>query len=641
MSARPETVARLYDLMPRVYRTRDAGQLEQLIEVIAGQIDVLEESLDQFYDDQFVETAAAWAVPYLGDLIGYRPLSGPFGSPRAEVANTIAYRRRKGTAAMLEQLAFDVTGWKARAVEFFERLAATQYMNHIRPGKGGTPDLRHPAQLEWIGTAFDDYAHTAEVRRIATRAGRYNIHNVGIFLWRVEAVELTRSPLVPDTGSQRRFRFHPLGIDSRLYGAPRTEDEIAHLATQLDVPLPLTRRWLKAHQDAYYGKDRSLLVGLLGAATPGKVRFCDLSDVPGDWAHAPAPGSGEIAIDPVLGRVYFPDPVTGSVRAVANYHYGTAMRIGGGGYDRSPSAADGPVVADPDLQTALDQVKSGGAVEIEDNGRYAQTPVITTDDAKTVVLRAADRHRPLLAAAGPIELKPGKDGAVVLDGLMISGGPLVLKDTGDIAVRKVILKHCTLVPGLTRTLANEPGTPAAASLIIEHPFAVVEIDRCVTGPITAVEGATVAVRDSVVEAAAVADTALAVAALKLDESTVVGAIEAVRVDISNSIVLGTVTASRRQEGCVRFSFITEESLTPQKYRCVFQPPPDFTSLRFAEPGYAQLRATTADEIRRGADNESEMGVGNHLYAPQREANLLARLDEYLRFGLEAGIFYAS
>ena len=641
MSARRETVERLYDLLPRMYRTRDPGQLKHLIEVIASQIDVLEEGLDQFYDDQFVETAAEWVVPYIGDLIGYRPLAGPFGSPRAEVANTIAYRRRKGTTSMLEQLAFDVTGWKARAVEFFERLTATQYMNHVRHGKDGTPDLRHPSLLEWVGTPFDDYAHTAQVRRIATRAGRYNIHYVGIFLWRVEAVELSRSPLVPDAGSQRRFRFHPLGIDSRLFGTPRTEEEITHIATQLDVPLPLTRRWLKMHQDVYYGKDRSLLVGLLGAATPGKVRICDLSDVVGDWAHAPAPGSGEIAIDPVLGRVYFPDAITGSVRAISTFHYGSAMRIGGGGYDRSPYVTDGPVVSDPDLQTALDQVKTGGTVEIEDNGRYAQTPSITATDDKTVVLRAADRHRPVIAATGPIELRPGTNGTIVLDGLMISGGPVVLKNTGDIKVRKVILKHCMLVPGLTRTTDNKPASPVAPSLIIEHPFAVVELERCVTGPITAVGGATVSVKDSVVSASAVDGTACSAAALKLDESTVIGEIEAVRVDISNSIVLGKVTAERRQEGCVRFSYITEDSLTPQKYRCVSTAPPDFTSLQFADPGYCQLRTSTVGEIRRGADNESEMGVGNHLFAPQREANLLVRLDEYLRFGLEAGIFYAT
>ena len=36
-----------------------------------------------------------------------------------------------------------------------------------------------------------------------------------------------------------------------------------------------------------------------------------------------------------------------------------------------------------------------------------------------------------------------------------------------------------------------------------------------------------------------------------------------------------------------------------------------------------------------------MGVTRSLYQPQREANLRLRLDEYLRFGLAAGIFDAT
>jgi hypothetical protein len=36
-----------------------------------------------------------------------------------------------------------------------------------------------------------------------------------------------------------------------------------------------------------------------------------------------------------------------------------------------------------------------------------------------------------------------------------------------------------------------------------------------------------------------------------------------------------------------------------------------------------------------------MGVFHDLYQPQRESHLRTRLDEYLRFGLEAGILYAS
>ena len=36
-----------------------------------------------------------------------------------------------------------------------------------------------------------------------------------------------------------------------------------------------------------------------------------------------------------------------------------------------------------------------------------------------------------------------------------------------------------------------------------------------------------------------------------------------------------------------------------------------------------------------------MGAFHHLFAPQRETNVTVRLEEYLRFGLEAGILYAS
>ena len=69
--------------------------------------------------------------------------------------------------------------------------------------------------------------------------------------------------------------------------------------------------------------------------------------------------------------------------------------------------------------------------------------------------------------------------------------------------------------------------------------------------------------------------------------------------------------------------------------------PAFTSLRYGDAGYCQLADRCRDEIQAGADDESEMGALHHLYQHQREANLRIRLDEYLRFGLQAGIFHAS
>src|SRR5688572_1065886 len=129
---------RLYALLPSIYRVRDAQQgepLKALLAVIAEQVAVLEEDLAQLYDDQFIETCSEWAAPYIGDLVGAR---GIFSSPeaqisqRAYVGNTVAYRRRKGTATALEQMAYDVTRWNAHVVEYFQRLATTQYLNHLR-----------------------------------------------------------------------------------------------------------------------------------------------------------------------------------------------------------------------------------------------------------------------------------------------------------------------------------------------------------------------------------------------------------------------------------------------------------------------------------------------------------------------------
>ena len=87
-------------------------------------------------------------------------------------------------------------------------------------------------------------------------------------------------------------------------------------------------------------------------------------------------------------------------------------------------------------------------------------------------------------------------------------------------------------------------------------------------------------------------------------------------------------------------------LTPRRFQC--QPDaanpallPHFTSLRFGDSGYCQLRASTSRLIREGGEDGSEMGVTHALFQPQRETNLRIRLDEYLRFGLRAGLFYAT
>src|SRR5262249_53263853 len=151
---------------------------------------------------------------------------------------TIALRRRKGTLAMLEQLAFDVTGWRARAVEFFQLLGTTQYMNHLRPRNRATLDLRDGLALERIDGPFSPPAPTLEVRRIRNGRGRYNVPNIGIFLWRLDAQRRGPSPATRDPADVTglRFRFSALGDDAPLHTRPATETSITHLAEPLNVP---------------------------------------------------------------------------------------------------------------------------------------------------------------------------------------------------------------------------------------------------------------------------------------------------------------------------------------------------------------------------------------------------------------------
>lgn len=707
------TAERLYQLLPSVHRLRDAQQghaLRDLVSLLAREFEVLEEDVEQLHDDQFIETCADWVVPYLGDLIGYRPLHGVVprvASSQAEVAHTIGYRRRKGTVAMLEQLARDVTGWPARAVEFFEQLAATQYMNHTRLHAQATADLRSLPRMLGAQGAFDTLAHTAEMRRPETGAGRYNIPNIGIFLWRLQAMAVSQVPLVAADAGGQRFRLDPLGADMPLFRKPLAEVEVTHVAEPANVPAPLRIRELAlqfhAAQDTTevrmqtpdYGSDTSFVLLREGGVVPinrsagpnqpaiPELRIADLRDVLDGggnvvgWAHEASVQGREVFIDPERGRV-----LLGSERAaehaaspfMASFHRGFSRDMAGGEYERTPAGetlASVTVQGGADFQATLDDARGGGRVLVADSLPYAFTPAFGVDGVTAagepgleVVVAAANGARPVIRAAGPVALDIGARGRLVLEGLVIAGGPLVLAAAADDEPRELVLRHCTLVPGLALNGDGSAVSPGATSLRIEHAFARVTLEDCITGPVRLHDDATLNAQGCIVDAGADDGVALdGVAAaepageLVLQACTVVGQVHTRLMRLASNCLFvsrlagadpwpAPVWAERRQEGCVRFSFVPEGSLVPRRHRCLPDGAhpgvlPHFTSLRYGDPGYAQLRTATDAALREGADDGSEMGAMHVLHQPQREVNLRLRLDEYLRFGLHAGFFYVT
>src|SRR5262249_418196 len=464
---------RLYALLPAVYRVRDAalappggdGPLKALLRVLAGQVAVVEENLEQFYDDQFVETCAPWVLPYLGDLLGVTGLSGAAKtavSPRAEVAHTIAYRRRKGTAAGLEQLARDVTGWPARAAGFSQVLPTPQSATPVRPESRAFPDVRNAGRLEFLGGPFEkiepatppppdctaagkkrgtrplyragDLTHNVDVRRIGSGRGRYNIPNVGIFLWRLRAYPLTRSPAVPgQPGDKRRLLFSPPGVAPPLFSLPQTETNFSTLARRVNVPAPLSTRFLAGNLADYYGP--SLRVEIAAAdrtkdpdpVPVTDVCVCDLSDVTDNagnvtgWAHPPTKG---VAIDPERGRLAFAADQDPDQRPVlVTFHAGCSADVGGGEDERSQSFQGGltpvggganPPPAPPPTPTPMqDGVNpppaEGGVVEVRDSGRYAEDLDLSTTKRRRLELRAANKHRPVLVLTNLLKITGDPD----------------------------------------------------------------------------------------------------------------------------------------------------------------------------------------------------------------------------------------
>ncbi|HVP50442.1 MAG TPA: hypothetical protein VMT56_04385 [Candidatus Bathyarchaeia archaeon] len=665
------------------------GPLKALISIIAEQIEVLENSLLQAYDDQFIETCQQWVVPYIGDLVAVSGLhefpNAPF-SNRAFVADTLALRRRKGTVCVLEQLARDVSGWPANAVEYFQRLATTQYMNHVRMDELAISDIRG-ANQQLLNTPFDNYARTLEVRNIEPLRGKYNIPNIGIFLWRIGANTVTHAPAFQVDA--RRFLFDAIGRDMQLYTRPQTETEITQISGPLNVPMPISRLMLNYGITDYYGvapnaAERSILIEFATPNTspPIGISACDLSDMKDSmghvigWAHQP---KNTIGIDPKLGRIAFPSSLPAPSEVYVNYLYGFSAPMGGGEYGRQLDTDADVTIHIPDdaatIQDALSSAvgrltgeNSSAIIEIKNNEYYFETPSLRVPDGKSIELRAAAGKRPVLALSGDMLVTGGFESSFTVNGLLITGTIVVpAKDAkgNDNQVHQIRISHCTLVPSTVPKIATAPMQHAGPRLLIKAANTQVVVDHSITGSLRATDECSVALCNSIIDALAANEVAYAGldsfsagGPVTMQNCTVIGKVHALRLDlVSNAIFVaevapmdgwvGPVLADQVQQGCVRFSYVPPGSQVPRRYRChpsksdTTLVRPAFTSLRFGDAAYCQLAAHSGSEILEGADDQAEMGAFHDLYEPQRVANLRGTLQEYLRFGLQAGIFFAS
>jgi hypothetical protein len=717
----------IYSLLPAVVRMRDAaegGPLQALFQVLEEQHGIVRENVWRLYEDQFIETCAPWVIPYIGELIGFDPVyTTPLVSPdsRAEVANTIGYRRRKGTLVALEQVTADVSGRTTIAVEEFKRLVTTLSLRDVGAKRDGTADLRHGWKLTDQDGPFTRLNRTIDVRNITPRAvpaispdptpldialhgpGRFNIQDVAVWMWRWQAFQVTKATAVALGGGG--YFFSAFGAPIPLFQpAPPESAPFTRLTSESVVPEPIDLRRFHCRPGDFYPGAFELFAD--GEAVPlGQIIAANLT--PGPDGSVCTPPKGKIAVDPHCGRIQYGPGLALPKVLLVNYNYGAPAAIGGGPYDRTASILTPAAQPNADFSNAENPfqaivpstkyptLKAAVAAWNKLPANCAGTIGLTNFETLSVDLVGADAIRipsqsvlliasATATAAGALEWNnacatlegdieifapapilgpddiPLTTGQVQISGVWQNGRLLL---TG--AEANVQIADSTLTPGVRRNPHGQAEQPDEASVIGSGDALAtnLSLNRVVCGPIALNAASSARILSSIIDAGdryAVAfsgpDKSSPGASLHIEETTIIGRVWTKTLRLASNTLfiaklgaydpwLASVWSERVQTGCVRFSWLPSDAITPGAYECL--PPnaasqpalePKFISLTFGDPSYCLLSGDVATAIWKGADNGSQIGAYYQIQETEAVANIAIRSEEYLPANLQRGVF---
>ena len=265
---------RIWRLIPGIYRDEDAksrtpGALRAFVEVLAAQAAAERRNVDRLWADSGITDCDDWVIPYIADLLGTRLISEQnTAGRRADVANTIKYRRRAGTRALLSMLADDIAGWDAVPAEAFKRLWRTWHSLDCPPKIGPvtqTPQHGH-ARLdafragEVLNGPFDDMSHLPDFRQLRGLSGRYNIPKVNLHIFRQYAFLLRG--VTPHRLDDTHYTLDPSGRDIPLFKPGRPISQDCKTGAEWEMRGPLT---CALFNDARYAVNSAVAGASIGA----------------------------------------------------------------------------------------------------------------------------------------------------------------------------------------------------------------------------------------------------------------------------------------------------------------------------------------------------------------------------------------
>lgn len=458
---------KLWNLLPAVYRAENSvvldqnGPLRELVNRLGGQAAVLRRSIDRLWADQSIETCDDWVIAYIGDLLATNLVASlDTKGQRLDVAKTIYYRRRKGTVAILEEIAADITQWDARVVEVFRRIGRTRHNFDPEIGLpaetdelegnralqqaqglvgtltktpiGGWADLRNVYGATKAHSAFDEFFYTVDVRRGKGQAGWHNIPRLGVFLWRLKSFSLAYTTPIAVKDCPGHYTFDPTGRGfdptdplKRLYDptdplrglfakSSREFGDLWGSPDEWQLPTAISRSLLEtdlqAEKSELYDEidptdNTKFIPHSLGVYRRSGNSYTLLpAAIP--TPKTPARSAPQVTIYPKQGRFKILNPQPDETIHIT-YHYGFSSTVGAGPFDRRLIVTTAKNIPEPiseiaggadALTASLATLLPTGTLTLIDSLTYTAVRDVgsNTTPLQDVTIQSKNRARPVL-----------------------------------------------------------------------------------------------------------------------------------------------------------------------------------------------------------------------------------------------------
>ncbi|GAA1552999.1 hypothetical protein GCM10009789_03170 [Kribbella sancticallisti] len=277
-------------------------------------------------------------------------------------------------------------------------------------------------------------------------------------------------------------------------------------------------------------------------------------------------------------------------------------------------------------------------VQFEDDATYAgetprwprgpADPAARDSVTLRLTLQAAERQRPIVLVDKVAGWAPPAAAVtydrVALCGIALGGpgwaGPVV-PPSREVRIELTTMLHAENT--ISCTTPDEGGR--------------VDVRLCQTAGLRLTGPGTLAVQDSVVDAASGVAIDVPSARAELTRVSVGGTVTTRELQADTVIFDGDVTVQDRFHGCVRYARATGDSVLPQAHRVVFDVPLRIVSRNRRDPGWWRLREDCDRAISAGAQDGGELGAFGSAQLTARLAGFRRRLAEFTPAGLVTGI----